>query len=278
MNIICVGDNVVDCYIHEGLYYPGGNCLNVAVNAKRFGCENSAYIGVFGDDNKADHLQWVLDKEGIDYKYSRRLYGISGQPKVVIDSKGDRKFVGSPQNTVQHLVKLKMTDEDLNYIANFDLLHTSCYSSLENELNKISKVCDISFDFSDRTDGDYLKEVCPNIKFAFISGTHLTDQEVEGVIKECHKLGTKIVGVTLGERGAVFSDGNKLFKQEVVPVEVVDTMGAGDSFISGFLKHYIQGNDMTSSLKFAASCAAQTCKYNGAIGYPKSLSKNHSNK
>lgn len=34
MRIIGIGDNVVDCYLDQGLYYPGGNCVNVAVNAK----------------------------------------------------------------------------------------------------------------------------------------------------------------------------------------------------------------------------------------------------
>ena len=30
MKLIAVGDNVTDCYLDEGIYYPGGNAVNVA--------------------------------------------------------------------------------------------------------------------------------------------------------------------------------------------------------------------------------------------------------
>lgn len=34
MKLIAVGDNVTDCYLDEGIYYPGGNAVNVAVDCK----------------------------------------------------------------------------------------------------------------------------------------------------------------------------------------------------------------------------------------------------
>lgn len=48
MKLIAVGDNVTDCYLDEGIYYPGGNAVNVAVDCKRDGAEKVNYIGVFG--------------------------------------------------------------------------------------------------------------------------------------------------------------------------------------------------------------------------------------
>ena len=35
MKLIAVGDNVTDCYLDEGIYYPGGNAVNVAVDCKK---------------------------------------------------------------------------------------------------------------------------------------------------------------------------------------------------------------------------------------------------
>ena len=46
MKLIAVGDNVTDCYLDEGIYYPGGNAVNVAVDCKRDGAEKVNYIGV----------------------------------------------------------------------------------------------------------------------------------------------------------------------------------------------------------------------------------------
>lgn len=53
MKLIAVGDNVTDCYLVEGIYYPGGNAVNVAVDCKRDGAEKVNYIGVFGNDDRA---------------------------------------------------------------------------------------------------------------------------------------------------------------------------------------------------------------------------------
>ena len=55
MKLICIGDNVVDCYLDEGVCYPGGDAVNVAVHAKRCGAEKVTYMGVFGNDAEAEH-------------------------------------------------------------------------------------------------------------------------------------------------------------------------------------------------------------------------------
>lgn len=268
MKIIAVGDNVVDCYLDKKLYYPGGNAVNVVVNCKRDGFDECAYIGIFGNDKKAEHLMWALDQEGINYEKSRHMMGISGQPRVNLTSEGDRVFVGGPKNTVQHIVRLRLTPEDLSYISQFDVCHTSCYSNIEAELVNIKKHCNISFDFSDNRDIEYLKKVCPNVKFAFFSGSDLKLEEVKDLIRTCHLLGTDIVGVTLGGKGALFSKNGQLFEQGIKQTEVIDTMGAGDSFIAGFLTSYTQNENMTEALDYAATCAAKTCTFHGGFGYP----------
>ena len=56
MKLIAVGDNVTDCYVDEGVYFPGGNAVNVAVNCRKNGAERVEYIGIFGDDENA---QWI---------------------------------------------------------------------------------------------------------------------------------------------------------------------------------------------------------------------------
>ena len=96
MQIICVGDNVVDCYLDQHLYYPGGNAVNVAVHCRRYGAQRVAYIGVFGDDAEAEHIKWALGQEGIEFERSRKVYAASGHPQVSLTTDGDRVFVGSP--------------------------------------------------------------------------------------------------------------------------------------------------------------------------------------
>mgnify|MGYP004671215951 FL=1 len=49
-----------------------------------------------------------------------------------------------------------------------------------------------------------------------------------------------------------------------MPCEVVDTMGAGDSFIAGFLHGYLEGLDIPACMTAGAQCSAVTLSYEGA--------------
>lgn len=271
MKLIGIGDNVVDCYLDQGLYYPGGNCVNVAVNAKRSGAEVAHYMGIFALDDKAAHIRDCLDKEGVLYHHSREVKGISGQPKVNLTKEGDRIFVGGPKNTVQHSMKLRLTEEDLSYIKEFDLAHSSCYSSFEEELPILSSVIPVSFDFSDRHDNSYLERVCPYVQFAFFSGSHLSREELKGLIENLKKFNIRVVGITRGSEPAIFIEDGKVYEQAPLKTEVVDTMGAGDSFIGAFLVGYMDHLSMKEALRKGAESAKNTCTFYGGFGYPKEL-------
>ena len=268
MKLLAIGDNVVDCYLHQKTYYPGGNAVNVAVNCHRFGGDRTAYLGVFGTDQKAEHLQNCLKQEGVEFDRCRRLVGRSGAPLVnLVD--GDRVFVRSRKDTAQHLVRLNLTKADLAYLGDFDLVHTSCFSYLESLLPEIARRCLVSYDFSTHQREDfYLRQVCPHLKFAFFSGADLTKSQQEALMDTCHAYGTEIVGITMGVKGSYFSHRGERFQHGIVPVEAVDTLGAGDAFISGFLTAYMNNQgQMLPALDEAAARGAAACAYSGGWGY-----------
>ncbi len=267
MKIIAIGDNVTDCYIEEGVYYPGGNAVNVAVNCKRNGAEKVHYLGVFGDDEPADYIKKCLAEEGVSYERSRKVYAHTAQPRVYLKA-GDRVFAPGPRDSCQHLFSIKIGKEDLDIIGGFDICHTSCYSNLEYELPKLHEKCRISFDFSDRHEKEYLERTCPYLTFAFFSGSDMEEEECRELLKQVHKLGVKTAGVTRGAKGAIFYDGKEFYHQGIIKIHVIDTMGAGDSFIAGFLTAYADGKTMEDSLACAAQRSAVTCTFHGGFGHP----------
>lgn len=271
MKMITIGDNVVDCYLDQGKYYPGGNCVNVAVNCKRSGAEEVGYIGIFATDDKAAHIKSVLDLEGIHYHRSRVVEGLSGQPKVNLTEEGDRVFISSPKNTVQHMVKLKLNPEDYDYIKNFDVCHTSCYSSMEEELPSLSQYIKVSYDFSDKYNHTNIARVCPFISYGFFSGAHLSDEELNSLVMELGEYNLEVIGITRGSKPDLFIYHGKKYFQEVIETDIVDTMGAGDSFIAGFLTSFYNGKDIQEALEFGAKRASLTCGFYGGFGYPKDL-------
>jgi sugar/nucleoside kinase (ribokinase family) len=69
----------------------------------------------------------------------------------------------------------------------------------------------------------------------------------------------------MGEQGSAAYDGQDVFRQAAVPVEVIDTLGVGDAFIGAFLAQYVVNSSVPSSLKHAAEYSAHYCTVEGAF-------------
>jgi hypothetical protein len=65
------------------------------------------------------------------------------------------------------------------------------------------------------------------------------NSDAKNLIKLLHKLGSKIVCLTDGTKGAYCSDGQKIYSSPIKKVKAVDSTGAGDAFASGFLGIFI---------------------------------------
>lgn len=271
MKLIAVGDNVVDVYMDRKMMYPGGNALNVAVLSKEYGAEKSGYIGVLGNDHIGDHIVSTLQINDIDIGRIRRAVGTNGQAFVDLNKHGDRVFVHSNKGGVQQYLSVRINKEDINYFKEFDILHTSIYSNLDKEIKELSKHVNVSYDFSDHYEDTNLDLVCPYLSLAFLSGSHLDNEGIQNTIDYIHKLGTKMVIVTRGEKGVILSDNGSRYYQDKVKAEVIDTLGAGDSFIAAFLTNYLETNCIKSSLEFGVEKAAMTCEVNGAFGHGKMI-------
>lgn len=273
MKVIGIGDNVVDKYLHLNKMYPGGNALNFTVFTKKLGIPAS-YIGIFGTDEAGAHIKEVMHKFGIDISHCRTYEGENGFAEVNLED-GDRVFVGSNGGGVSKEYQLTLNKKDLIFIKNHDLIHSSCFSFLEDELPKLDKLAlPVSFDFSKNYENDYLDKICPYIDYAFLSCGHLNEKETEQKLKQVIEKGCKLAVGTRGVRGAILLYNNKFYYQKADKVEPLDTLGAGDSFITTLLIEIINNPNLTEEvikggLKKAAEFASKTCLINGAFGYGK---------
>ena len=294
INVIGVGDNVVDIYLHTGLMYPGGNALNFSVYAKQSGVE-SAYLGVFGNDAAGGHIISALNELNIDISLCRLEEGENGRSTInIID--GDRQISEDNYGGVSRDFPIILDQEDLDYIRKFDAVHTSIYSYMEDQIKKIKENGPLlSFDFSDLWNEEYLNKVCPYTDISLLSCGDLEREEVERVLRHIINLGNKLAIATRGKNGAIIYNGRKFYEKAPYNLggQIVDTLGAGDSFLTGFMIAYIEGiknyrnllnSDRTIDLlkrdemdfedlliEYSMSrgniLAARTCMVDGAFGY-----------
>lgn len=272
--IISIGLNLVDIYTEDQLMYPGGNELNVSVYASRLGAE-SAFLGVFGTDATVPAIQNVLRKEHVDFSRCRVEKGENGNSYVKV-IQGERVFTGHNNGGVTGSRPVQLNTEDLHYIRGFDVVTSSLYGRVPlTELEKLPETgVPFAYDFSSLKDFSAMRNILPLLEFGFFSCADLSQEQTADFLREARQFGCMICIGTRGEDGALLFDGEKFYRQKAVPVDAVDTMGAGDAFLASFLVSYYdvktEGSKevrIVRSLSAAAEFSAQICTQNGAIGY-----------
>jgi len=78
------------------------------------------------------------------------------------------------------------------------------------------------------------------------------------------KFSLKFVAVTLGENGCEIFDGGNAVKVAGLPVQAVDTTGAGDAFAAGLLHQYLRGAPLRECAEYANLLGAYLCTQSGA--------------
>lgn len=291
MKLVTIGDNVCDVYLHLETMFPGGQALNVAVYANMLGQE-SGYIGVFGRDDVSEHILEVLNELGTDYSHCIHCDGENGYA-MVNNVEGERVFLGGNKGGIAAVTPINFTEEDLAYIRNFSVIHTSNNSFIDSDLPVLKATgIPISYDFSQQwsEDPEWMKEIAPYCTFAFCSlPDDAKDEEIPVYIQSFHELGVPNVIATFGKKGSFFSDGNGIINQPPNLVAAIDTLGAGDSFTTAFLVNYYNAleanpeemlpgtdyymNALKKALKEAAYFSSQTCLIYGAFGHGKKIDR-----
>lgn len=268
-SLVGIGDNVLDCYLHEDLAYPGGNALNVAVYSRLFFGGAAGFVGIMGDDRFAAHLREVLATIDVDASHVRIAHGANGMAFVALDDDGDRRFVGSNRGGVQHELRLRITEPDHDYVAGFARMHTSVYSSIDSELPSIAdRGTRISYDYSDDAHRETIERSAPHVEIGFFSGSALTEPEQDDLAAFALAQGADVAVITLGSRGSLAYERGSRSAAGVKDVVAVDALGAGDAFITGFLASRAAGGDIEECLEIASATGALACTLRGAFGYP----------
>jgi fructoselysine 6-kinase len=265
--ILGLGDNTVDIYIDQGLQFPGGNAVNVAVLAARAGARTS-YLGCLGRDALGDLVHQSLVAEGVDVSHCRRIDGPNAWSRIRHRG-SDRVFAGS-HHGVRGRYGFNASDEA--FIGAHDLAHTSVHSDINGELARLQRCAKLlSYDYSEHWVRPEMEATFRHVDIAFLSIPDETDEACRAVMKRCADQGVGMVVATRGLRGSCALVGKQFHLEGIRPAMVVDTLGAGDAFIAAFLVSYLAQRDAGAALARGAENAALACGYRGAFGYGRPI-------
>jgi sugar/nucleoside kinase (ribokinase family) len=250
----------------------GSSSAIFACGAARLGL-NVAFIGKVGNDLFGRFICQSLSSYGID------ISGIVLDEKVptgvsIILSNGADRAILTALGTIP---SLKYADIDLEIIKRSRHLHVGSYylqQSLRPDIpilfdfahgNGMSISLDTNFD-PDKKWRDDLEHVLEKVDIFLpnttecceIAGRSNFEQAVEYLRKKVQYLVVK-----LGANGALLCLNQEIISVEPIPVNVVDTVGAGDSFDAGFIYGYLAGWTPERALKFATICGGLSTRKTG---------------
>lgn len=261
--IVAFGDNDVDCYLAQDAMFPGGNALNVAVFARRAGAD-AALIAAMADDPAGRHMQRALAAEGVDTSRLRIVPGRTAFCIIGNTDSGEREF----QRADLGVSIIAPDAGDLAMIAAADAVHTGRSAHVEAHLRAFSALAPLSFDFADQTGADYVDGIAPLCFLASFSGGDMGDGAIRALQRRVLDAGATWCLITRGGRGAALAGPQTDIRVAPVEAEIVDTLGAGDSFIARVLVGLLRGEDPAASMQAAAHVAAATCTQRGGFGHP----------
>jgi len=269
-------DEKIDSFNQE--MFGGGVTANFLVATSRLGVY-SGFIGVVGQDENGEFLIKDLENEGVDTKYTYKKSDLKTPVNFIIvaSNSGEKIIIQSPY--MQYSLPIRDLDKD--YIAASKLLHTTAiHHDLTEEAIKIAKKNNvkISFDLESQIairGWNKLKRIIQNVDILLpnkegamlITNSNSPREAANLLIKK----GVSIVIITLGSRGALITTEN--FQKEIAPYKVdkvVDTTGAGDTFIGAFsVAYWIKGWDLVKACKYAhAAAGIKISKLGARTGMP----------
>ena len=254
--IAVVGDNTIDSYVGRlERRLVGGNAVNCAVQLAARGLEVE-YFGAVGDDEPGGVVRRVLMDRGVGCDGLVPMEGDTALTVVRVLPSGDRVF---EEEDFGVTARYYPDDERLERIAAADWVH----------LGMLPRAAELVAALRARRSGVPISQDCAvsagaaGLSVAFQSAGE--QGEPEAVARDLLAGGAMLGVVTRGAQGALAFDGRTVFHQPALPTEVVDTTGAGDSFISGFIASRLRGEGVPAALAAGAEWAAATCRHLGGF-------------
>lgn len=285
--------------------FVGGSPLNIAVGCARLGVNASLLTGV-GNDKVGEFIVNFLNNEGVN-THCIPTINQSRSSAVVLGIEPPDKFplvfyrenAADSQVTIDDVINANVKDYKILLIngtaLNIEPSRSATFFATEMaNKNEVDVVLDLDFRADQwhdyRAFGLTVRAILPKVKIAIgteeeilaatmssASQVTIKDQQIsapeisgdiDASIEQLLSLGIEVLIVKRGEDGTSIykSDGSR---DDVpgFPVEVLNVLGAGDAFASGFLYGILQGWNLYKACRMGNASGAQVVTRKGCANF-----------
>ncbi len=290
--ILVAGEALIDLVVTDGaiLPSPGGGPYNTARALGRLGAA-VGFLGRLSQDHFGTVLTNVLAQSGVSLRYTSRGPEPSALALAHRSADGEADYSFYLSGTTFGYASFAVPGEDIRavYLGSLALALEPSASALEalveRERHKRIVVIDPNVRAAAIADGagyrDRFDRCCRGAHIVKLSASDaswlLPGMGDEEVATRLLDLGAELVVLTLGADGAIARTHRVRSKVRAQPVDVQDTIGAGDAFGAGLLVALeergalvggslavLADSELEHVLRFASAGAALTCARSGA--------------
>ena len=295
-DIIVIGELNVDIILNDIASFPeigkeiladkmsvtlGSSSAIFANNLSALG-SRVAFIGKVGNDSFARLVLNTLAKRKVDTSHVLKSKELATGATIVLNYDQDRANVTYPGA----MNDLRLNDIDFDFISSAKHIHFSSYflqPGIRHDLPELFRRAkkmglttsiDPQCDPEEKWEFPY-KELLPHVdlfmpnvqELKAIAGCGSVEESFKKLKQTAH-----YIIVKNGSEGAVAWDGHEIIRQPVFRNEdIVDCIGAGDSFNAGFISEFVKGAPLKRCLEIGALAGAINTTGAGGTGAFRSL-------
>ena len=251
---------------------PGGQVATTMAACAALGLR-TAYAGSFGNDEGAALVRRELTSRGVDLghavgreapnRYAVILVDAASGERVVLWDRDDRLRSNPGEGRAEWLAGTRARHGDgVDEAASIVLARLGRTAGLH-----------VTSDIETLTPStaELIAAVTVPIFAEHVPAALTGLADPEQALRAIRRTHDGMLVVTLGARGAMLLHGDTLHHEPAVPVDVVDTTGAGDVFRAGLIHALLEGLPPRELLRFANAAAAVSCTRAGAMSSVPSL-------
>lgn len=256
-------------------YYFGGKGINVSTVLSNLGFENKALGFVAGFTGEA--IEEGIKKIGIETDFIHLKNGIS-RINIKIKDKEETEINCQGPDISKEEINNLYNKTDLLKSGDTLILAGSIPDSLPKNIyeNIMERLKDKEIKFVVDATKNLLLNVLKfhpflikpnNYELGEMFGIEIKNNDDEKIIKyakKLQKMGAVNVLVSLAGNGSILVDENGNFhKMGIAPVKTVNSVGAGDSMVAGFIAGYLKTQNYDYALRLGTACGGATAGSKG---------------
>jgi 5-dehydro-2-deoxygluconokinase len=300
-DVLAVGRSSIDLYAHEiGRAiadvrsfdaYVGGCPTNVSVGTRRLGLR-SALLTAVGDDQVGDFVTAFLERERVDTQFIPRKAGrrtsaviLTIQPPDKFPLTFYRDNCADRALTAEDVARAPVRDSRIVFLTGTGLSHEPARgATFAAAATAQTAGVPVAVDLDYRADQwDDVTVFSTQIQSLLRAATMAVGTEEElaaasgtdDVRRGAARLLESGIAALILKRGArgstVFRSTAPPVDVEPFPVDVLNVLGAGDAFASGFLYGYLQGWPLERAARMGNACGAIVVTRHGCANFMPTL-------